>query len=213
MDRRDPRAVELAREVVAAALGERGADARAQLAGRAPRVGDDEDRVDVEPAVADRAHEALDEHRRLAGARAGGDEDLAGRLDGCAAAARSCARHPADRPEVAPRPGTRRPSGRARRRRARMRCRERARRLARAVDRAPERLLLEVVVPRVALERVALARAQQAARLALAGERPVERRRAARARRGRAARACRAGSAAAARSRSRARECACLPDL
>ena len=91
VDGRDPGAVELAREVVAPALGERGADARAQLAGRAPRVRDDEDRVDVEPALADRAHEALDEHRRLAGARAGGDEDLAASPRPLRAAARSCA--------------------------------------------------------------------------------------------------------------------------
>ena len=82
VDRRDPRAVELAREIVAAAARKLRADARAQLAGRAPRVRDDEDRVDVEALVARRAHEALDEHRRLAGARAGGDEDLARRLDG-----------------------------------------------------------------------------------------------------------------------------------
>src|SRR5581483_3269773 len=37
VDRRDPGAVELAREVVAPALGERSADARAELARRAPR--------------------------------------------------------------------------------------------------------------------------------------------------------------------------------
>ena len=60
---------------------ERGADPRAQLGRRLARVGDHEHRVDVEPLVADRAHEALDEHRRLAGAGAGRDEDLAARLD------------------------------------------------------------------------------------------------------------------------------------
>ena len=81
VDRRDPRAVELAREVVAAALGERRANPRPQLARGAPRVRDDEDRVDVEAAIEDRAHDALDEHRRLAGAGAGGDEHLARRLD------------------------------------------------------------------------------------------------------------------------------------
>src|SRR5581483_4779464 len=68
VDRRDPGAVELAREVVAPALGERSADARAKLARGAPRVRDDEDRVDVEPALAYRAHEPLDEHGRLPGA-------------------------------------------------------------------------------------------------------------------------------------------------
>ena len=81
MDRRDPGAVELAREVVPAALREGGADPRPQLAGGAARVRDDEDRVDVEAALADRADDPLDEHGRLAGAGAGGDEDLARRLD------------------------------------------------------------------------------------------------------------------------------------
>ena len=77
VDRRDPGAVELAREIMPPALRQRGPDARAQLARGTPRVGDHEDRVDVEPAVAHGAHEALDEHRRLPGARAGRDEDLA----------------------------------------------------------------------------------------------------------------------------------------
>ncbi len=45
------------------------------------RVGDDEQRVDVEALVADRAHEALDEHGRLAGAGARGDEDAPAGLD------------------------------------------------------------------------------------------------------------------------------------
>ena len=81
VDRGDPGAVELAREIVPPAVAERGADARAQLARGPPRVRDDEDRVDIEAAVADGAHEALDEHGRLAGAGAGRDEDLAGRFD------------------------------------------------------------------------------------------------------------------------------------
>ena len=81
VDRRDPGAVELAREVVPAALGEGGADPRPQLARRAARVRDDEDRVDVEPALCDRTDDPLDEHGRLAGAGAGRDEDLAPRLD------------------------------------------------------------------------------------------------------------------------------------
>ena len=81
VDGRDPRAVELAREVRPSAVGERMADARAQLAGSAARVGDDEDRVDVEPAVDDGADEPLDEHGGLPRSRAGGDEDLTGRLD------------------------------------------------------------------------------------------------------------------------------------
>jgi hypothetical protein len=82
VDRRDPRSVELAREVRAAALRELCANARAQLAGGAARVRDHEDRVDVEPALAHSAHEALDEYRSLPRPRARGDEDLARRLDG-----------------------------------------------------------------------------------------------------------------------------------
>ena len=81
VDGRDPRAVELACEVVPAARCQLGADARAQLSRSAPRIRDDEDRVDVEAVVAHRAREALDEHGGLAGARTGGDEDLAGGLD------------------------------------------------------------------------------------------------------------------------------------
>ena len=102
VDRRDPRAVELAREIGPAAAVERGADARAQLAGRLPRVRDHEHRLDVEALLAHRAHEALDEHARLAGARAGRDEDLARRLDRFRLLFVHGARHPAHRPEVAP---------------------------------------------------------------------------------------------------------------
>ena len=71
----------LARQVVAAELEQPLPDPAAQLAGRALGVGDHEDRVDVEPALADRAAEALDDHRRLAGAGAGRDEDDALLLD------------------------------------------------------------------------------------------------------------------------------------
>ena len=102
VDGRDPRAVELAGEVGPPALEQRGADARAELAGRLARVGDDEHRLDVEPLVADGADEALDEHRGLAGAGAGRDEHLAA-ASTAASAARSLRRaHPAHRPEVAP---------------------------------------------------------------------------------------------------------------
>ena len=64
-----------------AALDEAGPDPCAKLAGRPLRVRDDENRVDVEAVVDHGADEALDEHRRLAGARAGGDEHGAVRLD------------------------------------------------------------------------------------------------------------------------------------
>src|SRR5205085_7847901 len=51
---------------------------------------------------------------------------------------------------------------------------ELARLRARVVDRRPERLLLEVVVARESAQRLALRGSKQPARLALAGERPVE---------------------------------------
>ena len=44
-------------------------------------VTDSVDSTNVEPLFADRAHEALDEHRRLAGAGTCRHEHLAGRLD------------------------------------------------------------------------------------------------------------------------------------
>ena len=81
VDGRDPGAVELLREVEAAALAELAADARPQLSRRLARVGDHEHRLHVEALVADRAHEALDEHARLARAGAGGDEHLPLRVD------------------------------------------------------------------------------------------------------------------------------------
>ena len=77
---RDPGAVELAGEIGAAGLHEPRPDARAQLARSALGEGHDEDRVDVDAAL-DRAQEALDDDRRLAGAGAGGDEHDACRID------------------------------------------------------------------------------------------------------------------------------------
>ena len=70
VDGRDPGPVDVAREVVAAELGETLADPGAQLAGRALRVRDHEHAVEREAAVADCAHEPLDEDGRLARARA-----------------------------------------------------------------------------------------------------------------------------------------------
>ena len=81
VDRRDPGAVELAREVVAAALAQLAPNACAQLTGGLARVRDHEDRADVDPAVADRADEPLDEHGGLARPRAGGEEHAAVGLD------------------------------------------------------------------------------------------------------------------------------------
>ena len=81
VDGRDPCAVELSREVVTPALVECGSDPAAQLARRLARVRDDEDRLDVDPALAHRSDVALDEHRRLAGAGAGRDEHRAFGLD------------------------------------------------------------------------------------------------------------------------------------
>src|SRR5262249_10138446 len=71
VDGRDPRAVELPREVVPTALAQRLADARPQLARRLAGVRDSEHRVHVETVVADGSDEPLHEHRRLAGAGAG----------------------------------------------------------------------------------------------------------------------------------------------
>ena len=81
VDRGDPGAVELTREIVPVELGEAAADPSAQLARGPFRVRDREHRVDREPAVADGAHEALDEDGRLSGACPGGDEHEPGRVD------------------------------------------------------------------------------------------------------------------------------------
>src|SRR5262245_2690529 len=89
------------------------------------------------------------------------------------ARARSCALHTAHRPQVAPggalaalgvvaNVADADPAGK-------LPCLQ-----TRLVDRRPERLFLEVVVPGVAPERVALARAKEPSRLPLAGERPVQ---------------------------------------
>ena len=146
------------------------------------RVGDHEHRVDVEARVADGAHEALDEHRRLAGAGARGDEDDARAPRSPRAAPRSAcsdgghdARHPAHRPEVAPASGTEPPFGSCRTSPARIRATKRARVLARALDAAPRTRPRRG--SRSAGSRAGRPRglgAQQPARAALAGERAVE---------------------------------------
>jgi len=81
VDGRDPSAVELPRQVEPVEGAQPLADAATQLACRPLCVRDDEDRVDVEAALAHRLDEALDEHGRLAGARSRGDEDDTGLLD------------------------------------------------------------------------------------------------------------------------------------
>ena len=81
VDRGDPGAVELEREVGTAPLEQSGADAGAQLAGGPLRVRDHEQRVDVEPVVHDGPDESLDEHGGLARARARRHEDRPVRLD------------------------------------------------------------------------------------------------------------------------------------
>ena len=63
-----------------AGLDEPRANTRSQLAGRAVGERDHEDRLDVDAGL-DGPHEALDEHARLPGPRAGGDEDGALGLD------------------------------------------------------------------------------------------------------------------------------------
>ena len=81
VDRRDPRVVELERQIRAAALEQARPDPGAKLAGGTLGVRYDEHRVDIDAVVDDRANEALDEHGRLAGPGAGGDEDVTRRLD------------------------------------------------------------------------------------------------------------------------------------
>lgn len=81
MDRRDPGAVERASEIVSAELVQPSADPAAQLACSAFGVGDDEERFDVEPAVAHSLHVALDENRCLACPGTGRDEDVPPRRD------------------------------------------------------------------------------------------------------------------------------------
>ena len=82
VDRRDPRTVELAREIVPAPSDERRANPRPELPRGLARVRDDEDRVDVDPPLAYGTDVALDEHRRLPRAGARGHEDGALGLDG-----------------------------------------------------------------------------------------------------------------------------------
>src|SRR5262249_62338787 len=59
----------------AAGAAAEGPDAAPKLLGGLLRVGDHEDRLDVETLVAHGARESLDEHLRLSGPRARGDED------------------------------------------------------------------------------------------------------------------------------------------
>jgi hypothetical protein len=82
VDCRDPGPVELAGEIRSSAFEQRRADPGAQLGRRLARVRDHEDRVDVEPALAGRADEPLDEDARLARARPRRDEHIAGGLRG-----------------------------------------------------------------------------------------------------------------------------------
>ena len=75
VDRRDIGAVEAPSEVRAATAPQLGTDPGPQLSGSPLGVGDDEDRLHVEPALAHRFDEALDEDSGLAGPRAGRHED------------------------------------------------------------------------------------------------------------------------------------------
>ena len=81
VNRRDPGSVEVTSEIRSTPGHERGADACPELACGLARVRDDEDRVDVEPVLADRADESLHEDGGLPGAGPCGDEHVAGRLD------------------------------------------------------------------------------------------------------------------------------------
>ena len=164
-----------------------------------------------EAALADGAHEALDEHGRLAGAGARGDEDerRARRSPrSCSAFGVACPRPRSRRAtrhidqQVAPRRAREPPFGSCRTSPERMRSTNAARVLLRPLGLRPERVLVEVVALRRSRERRPPPR-PGAARARAARRRARGRgRRAARCRRGRAARACRAGSGAAARTRS-----------
>ena len=82
VDRGDPAGVEVTCEIAPPGLEQPCADPRAQLAGGPVRVRDDEQGVDVEAVVEHGAGEPLDEHGRLARARARGDERRPARVDG-----------------------------------------------------------------------------------------------------------------------------------
>jgi hypothetical protein len=81
VDRRDPRAVELEREVRAPPLEQPFANPPPQLPRGALGIGDHEERLDVEAVVDDGADEPLDEHCGLARTRARCDEHAPCRLD------------------------------------------------------------------------------------------------------------------------------------
>ncbi len=81
VDGRDPRPVELAREVGAAASTKLRANPGAQLTRGPLRVRDDEDRVDVDAVVTDGADEALDEDGGLPGSGSRRDEHAPAGLD------------------------------------------------------------------------------------------------------------------------------------
>ena len=182
VDGRDPGAVELPREVVAAELDEALPDPSAQLAGSALGVRDHEDRVDVEPALAHRAAEALDDHGRLAGPGARRDEHDSGLLDGpsCSRFGRALdgahvlfTRHIGQRSHQVghgnPFFGSCRTSPALIRSTIARAC------SLGAVDLPPERVLVEVVVAREPGHAVvARLRPQQPARLPLARKRAVD---------------------------------------
>ncbi len=81
VDGGDPRAVEIASEIRAAALAQSRADPAPELSRRLARVRDHEDRLDVDAALAHRLDVALDEHRGLPRSRARGHEHRALRVD------------------------------------------------------------------------------------------------------------------------------------
>src|SRR5829696_3057567 len=81
VDRRDVGTVQAPGEVRPATAPELSTDPSPQLSGSPLGVGDHEDRLHVEPALAHRLDEAIDEDSGLAGPRAGGDEDPSARID------------------------------------------------------------------------------------------------------------------------------------
>jgi hypothetical protein len=74
VDRADPGGLRLARVLVVAERREAAAHPLAQLAGRLLGEGEREHAADRHAVATDRLHEALDHHRRLAGARVGREQ-------------------------------------------------------------------------------------------------------------------------------------------
>ena len=182
VDRRDPRAVELACEIGATGLEEPRPDARPELARGALGERHDEDRADVDAALHG-PDEALDDDGRLAGAGARGDEHRPAGVDGdrllgVRGLGLDDGAHGRLTRQMGPRShhdGHEPPFGSCRTCPSRMRPDEAASAVGGLVDERPERLVVEVVARREPRhELLASARAEHAAGAALPRQRAVE---------------------------------------